>query len=310
MKLHPQSIEELQEELAQAKSVDNLNLSALDQLIDHVPEDMTATVQAGMTLSTFQSQLAAGGQWLPIDPPYPEYLSIGSLLAGNASGPRRLGFGTIRDWLIGLTFIMPDGRLVRNGGKVVKNVAGFDLCRLMVGSRGTLGIIVEATFKLLPLPESESLVQKECNSLGEVEKLLEHILASDLQPCILDLHRINDQPLTLVTGFSGATADVKAQTSTVRNMGLSNKSTLSYDENFRRNTHQTKSIAPSKLIDNIKSLGNAEFVARAANGIIYSRTTHIEEKQDNIGKNQPLKPSAIQGRIKDLFDPKGKLPSL
>lgn len=310
MKLHPQSIEELQEELAQAKSVDNLNLSALDQLIDHVPEDMTATAQAGMTLSIFQSKLAAGGQWLPIDPPYPKNLSIGSLLAGNTSGPRRLGFGTIRDWLIGLTFIMPDGRLVRNGGKVVKNVAGFDLCRLMVGSRGTLGIIVEATFKLLPLPESESLIQKECNSFGEVEKLLEQILASDLQPCILDLHRINGQPLTLVTGFSGATADVEAQTSTVRNMGLSNKSTLSYDENFRRDTHQTKSIAPSKLIDNIKSLGNAEFVARAANGIIYSRTIHIEEKQDNIGKNQPLKPSAIQGRIKDLFDPKGKLPSL
>ena len=93
-------------------------------------------------------------------------------------------------------------------------------------------------------------------------------------------------------------------------MGLSNKSTLSYDENFRRNTHQTKSIAPSKLIDNIKSLGNAEFVARAANGIIYSRTIHIEEKQANIGKNQPPKPSAIQGRIKNLFDPKGKLPSL
>jgi len=310
MKLQPQNIKELQEGLARSTSVDDLNLSALDQLIDHVPEDMTATAQAGMTLAAFQKQLAQGGQWLPVDPPHPENLSTGSLLANNTSGPRRLGFGTIRDWLIGLAFILPDGRLVRNGGKVVKNVAGFDLCRLMVGSRGTLGIIVEATFKLLPLPESETLIQKECNSLGEAEELLEQILASNLQPCILDLHRINGQPLTLVAGFSGATADVEAQTGAVQNMGLANKATLSYDEAFRCDTHRTESIAPSKLIDNIKAMGNAEFVARAANGVIYSRTIHEGQEQANIGKSHSPESSVLQSRIKDLFDPKGKLPRL
>ena len=93
-------------------------------------------------------------------------------------------------------------------------------------------------------------------------------------------------------------------------MGLSNKSTLSYDENFRRNSHQTKSIAPSKLIDNIKALGNAEFVARAANGVIYSRAIHEGQEQANIGKSHSPESSVLQSRIKDLFDPKGKLPRL
>jgi len=310
MKLQPQSIEELQEELARATTVDDLNLSALDQLIDHVPEDMTATAQAGMTLAAFQEQLAQSEQWLPVDPPHPETLSMGSLLAHNANGPRRLGFGTVRDWLIGLTFILPDGRLIRNGGKVVKNVAGFDLCRLMVGSRGTLGIIVEATFKLLPLPESETLIQKECNSLDEAAELLEQILASDLQPCVLDLHRTNGQPPALVAGFSGATADVEAQARTLRDMGLATKATLSYDETFRCDPVRTESIAPGELIDYLKALGDAEFVARAASGVIYSRALHEGEGQANISKNHPPEPSALQHRIKDLFDPEGKLPRL
>ncbi len=310
MILQPQSIEQLQEELAQATSIDGLNLSSLDQLIDHVPEDMTATAQAGMTLAAFQEQLAVGGQWLPLDPHHPENLSMGSLLAGNASGPRRLGFGTVRDWLIGLTFILPDGRLIRNGGKVVKNVAGFDLCRLLVGSRGTLGIIVEATFKLLPLPESEILLQKECNSLDEAAELLEQILASDLQPCVLDLYRINGQSLSIAAGFSGATADVEAQTSTARNMGLATKITPSYDEAFRSEAHHTESIAPSELIVSLKALGDTEFVARSASGVIYSRALQDENPQARISERPSPEPSGLQARIKNLFDPERKLPSL
>ena len=142
MKLQPDSIEHLQKLLPQAVNITDANLSAIDKLIEHVPEDMTTTVQAGMMLATFQEQLATNGQWLPVDPPHADNLSIGKLLSTNANGPRRFGFGTIRDWLIGLAFVLPDGQLVRNGGKVVKNVAGFDLCRLFVGSHGTLGMIV------------------------------------------------------------------------------------------------------------------------------------------------------------------------
>ncbi|HIG81295.1 MAG TPA: FAD-binding oxidoreductase, partial [Verrucomicrobiales bacterium] len=106
----------------------------MGELIEHVPEDMTATVQAGMSLGDFQTQLAQQNQWLPVDPPCPADRSIGALLAGNTTGPRRFGFGTVRDWLIGIAVVLPDGRLIRNGGKVVKNVAGFDLCKLFIGS--------------------------------------------------------------------------------------------------------------------------------------------------------------------------------
>ena len=128
MTLTPTSIEQLRQPLPKAKAVESIDLSAIGELIEHVTEDMTATVQSGMSLGDFQTQLAQKNQWRPVDPPSPAELSIGALLAGNATGPRRFGFGTIRDWLIGIAVVLPDGRLIRNGGKVVKNVAGFDLC--------------------------------------------------------------------------------------------------------------------------------------------------------------------------------------
>ena len=136
---NPSSIPELQELLPQLQGVGEVSLEAVAELVEHVSEDMTATVQAGMTLAEFQSGLARSNQWLPVDPPQTEDVSIGELLAGNLNGPRRFGFGTIRDWLIGLAVVLPDGRLIRNGGKVVKNVAGFDLCRLFVGAKMNWG---------------------------------------------------------------------------------------------------------------------------------------------------------------------------
>ena len=169
---------------------------------------------------------------------------------------------------------------------------------------------MEATFKLLPRPESETLLQKECNSLDEAGEFVEQILASDLQPCILDFHRINGQSLSIVAGFSGATADVEAQTSTARNMGLATKTTLVYDEAFRSEAHRTESLAPSELITTLKELGDTEFVARAGSGVIYSRGLQEEKSQASMSKKTSFKPSALQARIKNLFDPEGKLPSL
>ena len=150
MTLRPGSISELQKLLPQSQRVADVSLEAVAEFVEHVPEDMTATVQAGMCLAVFQKRLAASGQWLPVDPPNPESVTVSELLSKKLSGPRRFGCGTVRDWLIGLAVVLPDGRLIRNGGKVVKNVAGFDLCRLFVGARDTLGSIVEAAFKVLP----------------------------------------------------------------------------------------------------------------------------------------------------------------
>src|SRR6185503_10819360 len=160
MKLCPSSAEELARSLRDASQaasrIERIDLSALSRILEHAPEDMTVTVEAGATLASLQRALASRGQWLPVDPPHPERLTLAGLLDTNASGPRRAGFGTIRDYVIGLRVALADGRLIRSGGKVVKNVAGYDLMKLFIGARGTLGVIVEVTFKLLPLPEAEA----------------------------------------------------------------------------------------------------------------------------------------------------------
>jgi len=297
MTIKPGSISELQELLPQSQRVDEVSLEAVAELVEHVPEDMTATVQAGMTLAEFQSRLASANQWLPIDPPQPDSVTIGELLACNLNGPRRFGCGTIRDWVIGMAVVLPDGRLIRNGGKVVKNVAGFDLCRLFVGAKNELGIIVEAAFKLLPLPEAEAHLAKRCESLGQAEELLEKIWTSDLQPTVLDLYGIDGESLTLVAGFAGPSADVEAQSNAANALGFAAKASLDYDAQFRQTAPSFTSVAPGNLISTLRNLGDESFVARAGNGVIY----HPSAKPTEV-------PSLdLQKRVKDIFDPKGVL---
>ncbi len=134
-----------------------LDTAGLNRIVSHEPGDMTVTVQPGATLAQVQETLAGEGQFLPLDPGQGERATIGGILATNAWGPSRLLYGTARDWLIGLSLVEAQGRVVKGGGKVVKNVTGYDLPKLHVGALGTLGVIVEATFKVAPLPE-DSLV--------------------------------------------------------------------------------------------------------------------------------------------------------
>ena len=127
----------------------------LDHLREHEAPDLTCHVEAGMTLAALQTQLATKGQWLALDPPVAEQTTIGGLLATNSSGPKRFRYGTARDLAIGLRVVQANGQIARSGGRVVKNVAGYDLNKLYIGSLATLGVIVEANFKLHPLPPSE-----------------------------------------------------------------------------------------------------------------------------------------------------------
>ena len=134
-----------------------LSTQRLNRILAHEAADMTVTVEAGITLADLNTALAPAGQRLPLDPPHPERTTIGALIATDASGPLRLAHGKVRDLLIGITVVLADGTLAHGGGRVVKNVAGYDLMKLFAGSFGTLGIIVEATFKLRPLPGSEGV---------------------------------------------------------------------------------------------------------------------------------------------------------
>jgi glycolate oxidase FAD binding subunit len=130
--------------------------TSLDRVIEYEPADLTLTIQAGTTLGAVQELLRPEGQFLALDPPRARESTLGGIIATNASGPLRAAFGTARDLVIGTRVVNPDGVVTRSGGRVVKNVAGYDLNKLYIGSLGTVGVVVELSFKLWPLPSSES----------------------------------------------------------------------------------------------------------------------------------------------------------
>ena len=134
-----------------------VSLARMSRVVAYDPADMTIVAETGVTLGAVNQMMAAHGQRLPTDPPRPELTTVGALIAGAKAGPLRLSEGTVRDLLIGIRFVGHDGRLVHAGGRVVKNVAGYDLMKVMTGSFGTLGIITEAAFKVRPIPPNYRL---------------------------------------------------------------------------------------------------------------------------------------------------------
>jgi glycolate oxidase FAD binding subunit len=146
-----------------------LRTTKLDRVIEYEPADMTVTVEAGMTMGALQSLLAEHGQFLPIDAPAGP--TVGGVLAAGVSGPSRHAYGLPRDWLIGCRIVLADGTIVKGGGRVVKNVAGYDIPKLVVGSLGTLGVIAEATFKLAPVPVAQETLLVRCETLEEAAQL-------------------------------------------------------------------------------------------------------------------------------------------
>ena len=152
-----------------------LDLSRFDRVVDYQPADLTATVEAGISLDAFQRTLAAGGKTLPVEAALSSMATIGGILAANASGPMRATFGLPRDWLIGISVAGGRGVETKSGGKVVKNVTGYDLGKLYSGSMGTLGIIIEATFKLNPLPQRTGALTAAFTSLGAALEAAEEL---------------------------------------------------------------------------------------------------------------------------------------
>jgi glycolate dehydrogenase FAD-binding subunit len=164
-----------------------LLLGRLNRLVEHEPGDLTATVEAGMIVRTLQEALLPRGQWLSLDPPHSDKATIGGILSANVAGPRRHLYGGCRDLLIGLTVVTADGAIVKGGGKVVKNVAGYDLPKLFIGAFGTLGVIVEATLKLRPRPDADRVVVARFERLKDAGAAARAVMASDLLPSALEL---------------------------------------------------------------------------------------------------------------------------
>ena len=159
-----------------------LSLKQLNNVWHYEPADLTATVEAGMKLGDLQALLGRNGLWLPLDPPGGERASLGGTLAANASGSLRLLYGTPRDMIVGMTIATTDGKIIKAGGRVVKNVAGYDLTKLLIGSHGSLGVIVEAHLKLFPLPAGRATFVFELSTLDAARDLRNRIVNSPLTP--------------------------------------------------------------------------------------------------------------------------------
>jgi glycolate oxidase FAD binding subunit len=158
----------------------------LDRVLEHAAGDLVVRVEAGARLADVQAALAPAGQWLALDPPEPG-ATVGGVVAANASGPRRLRYGTVRDLIIGITVVLADGTVARAGGKVVKNVAGYDLSKLFCGSLGTLGLIAEATFRLHPRPAAAAVVTLQVKRPEQLGEAVRRLLRSTLVPSAIEL---------------------------------------------------------------------------------------------------------------------------
>jgi glycolate oxidase FAD binding subunit len=308
----PRDVKELAEFLAghhaRTEKAPAIDLSQMNRVLELAPEDMTVTVEAGITLAALQLELARHRQWLPIDPPRAERLSIRELLANDLSGPRRFGYGTIREHLIGMKVLLADGRIIKSGGKVVKNVAGYDLAKLFIGARDSLGIIVEATFKLRPLPEIEEFFCAHV-SLDDLSARLRTLLESPVTPMVMDAYPSNGQ-VTMVVGFAGTRAEVEWQRKEAAALGFSTAlgsrrsqtaatggaETLEYDLEFWEGEGAVRkvSVLPSRIILTLMELRERPWIARLGNGVIYYRGEPLPRRESL--------PRELMRRVKATYD--------
>jgi FAD/FMN-containing dehydrogenase len=255
-----------------------VSTSRLNQTLNHEPADLVASAQAGVTLDDFNRALAEGGQWLPLDPPDDGRATMGGVVATGLSGLQKHGYGAPRNFVIGMKVVLADGTLIKAGGRVVKNVAGYDLCKLFTGSYGTLGLITELTFKLRPQPAKQATVLA-AGSRDALFKAAESILNRGLFPVGLELVskdmaqrisvEISDGSLLMLTRFAGIEKTVayqvnKATTLLEGEAGITDVETEFADQSLWRKL----TAAPIKADQELSWRGTvrparlSEFVAR------------------------------------------------
>lgn len=192
-----------------------VSLTGLDQLIEHAVGDLTVTVESGIRLADLQQQLAQAGQFLALDPTYPQQATVGGILAVGDGGSLRQRYGSLRDMVLGITLVRADGQIAQAGGRVVKNVAGYDLMKLLTGSYGTLGLIAQVTLRVYPLPAfSQTLVLRDpISAMAEnLAQLRTQVLLSSLTPTSLDVVANCGEAPYMALRFQGSDAGVRAQT--------------------------------------------------------------------------------------------------
>jgi len=282
-----------------------LETTKLTRLLEHEAPDLTCHAEAGITLAELQAKLATKGQWLALDPPDAQQATIGGILSSNASGPKRLRYGTARDMVIGLRVVQASGEIARSGGSVVKNVAGYDLNKLYIGSLGTLGIIVEANFKLQPFPTNERTLILTFSNAEDAMGTVIALLGSLLTPTAIELIDSNaasdmtdffgltlpTNGYTLAVNFEGSTSSIDRQIDETRLLARKNDALLSddldgkaQDEFWNIVREHTQGTITCKAVVLVSKMANyletikqicqkheieAAVVAHAGNGILY-----------------------------------------
>jgi glycolate oxidase FAD binding subunit len=188
-----------------------LDMRGLNRVLAHEHGDMTATIEAGARLRDVNRALAAHGQWLPLDPPFADAATIGGILATNDSGPLRHRYGTPRDLVIGIRLATTDGILSKAGGQVVKNVAGYDLGKLITGSFGSLAANVSATFKHAPIAKASRTLRHEDDSAAALARIVTTVMASHLEPLAFDVAWGTRRQPEVLLRFASLDAVVDAQ---------------------------------------------------------------------------------------------------
>jgi glycolate oxidase FAD binding subunit len=276
----------------------DLETDGLDRILEHEAGDLTCTVECGIRLSELNAELARHGQRLSLDPPGDP--TVGALLAENVSGPLRHRFGAPRDLVLGATLVLADGTIASSGGKVVKNVAGYDLARLLCGSHGRLALIARASFRLHPLPKAaETLVIETDDPASAVAALLR----SQVQPSALDvLH-----PGRIALLFEGAARAVEAQVASTKRLmePLGGQVTICHKADVWSESRSRQATArgrirfdPGRLGDVLRTIREA--VVRPAAGVAYVPEP-MPEEEESPGVERLIE------AIRAAFDPDGVL---
>ena len=305
----------------------------MSNVIDYPVADMTITVRGGMLVADLQAVLAEQDQHLPIDIPNANSTTIGDAVSRNVSGSRRFGYGTFRDYVIGLEAVDGRGRQFKSGGRVVKNVAGYDLCKLLIGSHGTLANITQLTFKVLPRPKTVGGVRFEMNDWERTDSVLEQATNSATRPIVIDVVAKGDNH-SIVFVFDGSPAEVEWQQTCICDEVIEPSLRLDATQASSHLAAATQlhvleknrfvaGLPSSAVCRFLQQAGSVNAVAHAANGIVVGETKSMQAVRAmaeglggwcrandvDAGPFSGSKMLPMMAKVKSVFDPDNKLSS-
>lgn len=313
----------------------SISAAGLNKILKYEPRDLTISVGAGITYCELSRVLAENGQMIPLDPPYFERATMGGIVAANTAGPRRRLYGSARDMVIGMTFATLEGKLVRTGGMVVKNVAGLDMGKLMIGSFGTLAAIATLNFRVYPMPRAARTFVQDFVRLAEAMAARDELLKSSLQPAAIDiLKSAEGYRLAVQAGGSPAVLD-RYSRELARMRALEGAEEEALWREIREATPEFLRAEPGGAVLRVSSVltdvGKVlesmpeQAVARAGSGVCYGyfqRAADLrypgagtsvvefapqEYRQSAVLWPQPGNDFAMMKKIKAMFDPQGLL---